>query len=161
MRDQVHRDLVAHLSDEEALEKMRDGWLSAEEWGPAIERVRTRWFGEQSVAEGNRRVGAMMGESLLASKEGQVARLSLESLPRRNVFEKFVPMMGERLRQSIRFEWSPSPTGGVLRVLGQRSTPAEVTLGFFEVVARLMSPPPTIAIEHVDEVLLTFRVEGL
>jgi hypothetical protein len=48
-----------------------------------------------------------------------------------------------------------------LRVFGKRSTPAEVTLGFFEVMARSMSGPPTIVIDHVEDELLIFRVDGL
>src|SRR5262245_2101460 len=111
-KDQVHRDLVANLDDEGALEKMQNGWLDASEWGTAVERVRTRRFADLPVAEGNRRVGALLGERFLASSEGRIVRESLATLPRETVFGKLVPMLGERLRQSIRFEWVATNSGG-------------------------------------------------
>ncbi len=157
-RDRVHRNLVASLDDDEALEKMHEGWLPAEEWGPAIERVRARRFGNHALTEGNRLVGVLLGERFLASPEGNLVRLSIESLPRQSFFERLVPMMGARLRQSIRFEWLPSASGGLLKVLGRRSTPAEVTLGFFQALTAVMSPPPAVAIEDLQDEVLTLRV---
>jgi len=157
-KDQVHRDLVANLDDEEALNKMQNGWLDAGEWGPAIERVRARRFADVPVAEGNRRVGALLGERFLASSEGQIARASIAALPRETVFGKLVPMLGERMRQSIRFEWLPTTSGGELRIHGRRATPAEVTLGFFQIIARESATPTALVLESADEELMVLRV---
>ena len=157
-KDQVHRDLVANLDDEEALEKMQNGWLDAGEWGPAIERVRLRRFGDLPVAEGNRRVGALLGERWLASSEGRIVRESLATLPRDTVFGKLVPMLGERLRQSIRFEWVATSAGGMLEIHGRRATPAEVTLGFFQVIARASDGASTLVLDRVDDELMVLRV---
>ena len=157
-KDQVHRDLVANLDDEEALRKMQNGWLDAGEWGPAIERVRVRRFADLPVAEGNRRVGALLGEQWLASSEGRIARESIAALSQSTLFGKLVPMLGERLRQPIRFEWVATSSGGLLRVLGRRATPAEVTLGFFEVIARASDAASVLALESVDDELIVLRV---
>ncbi len=157
-KDQVHRDLVANLDDEEALEKMQDGWLAAGEWGPAIDRVRTRRFADLPLAEGNRRVGALLGERFLASHEGQLVRTSIETLPMQTVFGKLVPMLGERLRQSIRFEWVATDSGGLLNVRGRRATPAEVTLGFFQTIAGASASASRLALEMVDDELIVLRV---
>jgi hypothetical protein len=159
--DRVHRDLVANLDDEEALKRMQQGWLSSEEWGQAIERVRATRFAESAVTEGNVRVGRLLGERFFSSNEGTLLRLTIDAMPRPEIFGKLLPMMGERLRQSIRFEWIPSDGGGHLRVLGRRAAPPEVTLGFLYALAAIMSPPPSIAIESVAEELLVFRVDGL
>lgn len=157
-KDQVHRDLVANLDDEEALQKMQNGWLDAGEWGPAIERVRVRRFADLPAAEGNRRVGALLGERWLASSEGHIARESIAALPQSTLFGKLVPMLGERLRQSIRFEWVATSSGGMLRVFGRRATPAEVTLGFFEVIARVGDGATVLALESVDDDVMVIRV---
>ena len=159
-KDQVHRDLVANLSDEQALHKMQRGWLDAGEWGPAIERVRASHFADLDVDEGNRRVGALIGESFLASDEGRIARESLETLPRDTLFGKLIPMLGERLRQSIRFEWDPAHDGvsSRMRVIGRRAAPAHVTLGFFQTIASVMPTPPSITIESLDDELMIMRV---
>ncbi|HEX4516429.1 MAG TPA: hypothetical protein VGH87_15920 [Polyangiaceae bacterium] len=159
-KDQVHRDLVANLDDEEALEKMQKGWLAAGEWASAIERMRTRRFADLPVAEGNRRVGALLGERFLASYEGQLARKSIETLPKQVVFGKLVPMLGERLRQSIRFEWVATDSGGILNIRGRRATPAEVTLGFFETIAGASASPPVLALEIVDDELMILHIDG-
>ena len=157
-KDQVHRDLVSNLDDEEALQKMQRGWLDAGEWGPAIERVRARRFGDLPVPEGNRRVGALLGETWLASSEGRLARESIEALPLEVVFGKLVPMLGERLRQAIRFEWVANGSGGWLRIHGRRATPAEVTVGFFQIIAGASSSPATLTLESVDDELMVLRV---
>ncbi|HEY2367017.1 MAG TPA: hypothetical protein VGH87_11565 [Polyangiaceae bacterium] len=157
-KDQVHRDLVANLDDEEALQKMQNGWLDAGEWGPAIERARVRRFGDLPVAEGNRRVGALLGERWLASSEGRIARESIAALPQHTLFGKLVPMLGERLRQAIRFEWVATSAGGMLHVHGRRATPAEVTLGFFEIIARAGDASSMLVLERVDDELMVIRV---
>jgi hypothetical protein len=159
-KDQVHRDLVANLDDEEALEKMQKGWLAAGEWASAIERMRTRRFADLPVAEGNRRVGALLGERFLASYEGQLARKSIETLPKQVVFGKLVPMLGERLRQSIRFEWVATDAGGCLNIRGRRATPAEVTLGFFQTIASVSPRPPVMTLEVRGDDLMILRIEG-
>jgi hypothetical protein len=155
-KDQVHRDLVANLDDEESLQKMQNGWLDAGDWGPAIERVRLRRFADLPVAEGNRRVGALLGERWLASSEGRIARESIAAMPRDVLFGKLVPMLGERLRQSIRIEWVATSTGGALHIIGRRATPAEVTLGFFEIIAR--ESATALALESVEDELMVLRV---
>jgi len=157
-KDQVHRDLVANLDDQESLEKMQNGWLDAGEWGPAIERVRVRRFADLSVTEGNRRVGALLGERWLASSEGRVARESIAVLPQSTLFGKLVPMLGERLRQPIRFEWVPASSGGMLRIHGRRATPAEVTFGFFEIIAHAHDAASVLALESVDDDVMVLRV---
>ena len=157
-KDQVHRDLVANLDDEEALQKMQNGWLDAGEWGPAIERVRVRRFADLPVPEGNRRVGALLGEHWLASSEGRIARESIAALPQHTVFGKLVPMLGERLRQAIRFEWIATSSGGTLHIHGRRATPAEVTLGFFQIIARAHDAASTLALESVDDELMVLRL---
>jgi hypothetical protein len=159
--DRVHRDLVTNLDDDEALQKLQHGWLASEEWAQAIERVRTTRFGERSVAEGNMLVGRLLGERFFASNEGMLVRVTIDAMPRQDLFGKLLPMIGERLRQSIRFEWVPSDGGGLLRVRGRRATPPEVTLGFMLALAAIMPPPPSITVESVDEELLVFRVDGL
>ena len=160
-KDQVHRDLVANLRDEGALDKMQHGWLAADDWGAALERVRAQHFAELPVDEGNRRVGSLLAERFLASNEGQLVRVSLEAVPRQSLFGKLVPMMGQRLRSAIRFEWVPSSGGGRLRILGKRSAPVEVTFGFLQAIVQLMSPPPSIAIETIEPELVIVRVDGL
>jgi hypothetical protein len=157
-KDQVHRDLVANLDDEEALQKMQNGWLAAGDWGPAIERVRVRRFADVPVAEGNRRVGTLLGERWLASSEGRIVRESIAALGHEVVFGKLVPLLAERMRQSIRFEWVTTSSGGELRVHGRRATPAEVTLGFFQIIASAIETPSVLVLESVDDELMVLRL---
>ena len=110
--DRVHRDLVANLDDGEALDKMQRGWLSSEEWGHAIERVRVTRFAGDAIVEGNRRVGLLLGERFFSSAEGNILRATIDAVPHQDLFARLLPMMGERLRQSIRFEWVPFESGG-------------------------------------------------
>jgi hypothetical protein len=157
-KDQVHRDLVANLDDDEALQKMQNGWLDAGEWGPAIERVRARRFADLPIAEGNRRVGALLGERFLSSNEGRIVRESIAVLPRETLFGKLVPMLGERLRQPFRYEWIATKSGGVLRIHGRRATPAEVTLGFFQIIAGASASPAPMVLEQADDELMVLRI---
>jgi hypothetical protein len=101
-------------------------------------------------------VGALLGERFLASSEGRIVRESLAVLPRETVFGKLVPMLGERLRQPMRVEWEATESGGLLRILGRRATPAEVTLGFFEIIAR--ENGASLALESTTDELIVFRV---
>ena len=159
--DRVHRDLVANLDDDEALQKLQQGWLSSGDWSQAIERVRTTRFADSSVSEGNLRVGQLLGDRFFASNEGMLLRVTIDAMPKQDLFGRLLPMIGERLRQSIRFEWVPLDTGGRLHVLGRRATPPEVTLGFLHALVAIMSPSPSVTMESVADELLIFHVDGL
>jgi hypothetical protein len=157
--NRVHRELVAGLGDALALEGAQTGWLSAEDWARAIERVRLAKFPDAPASEAARSVGRYLGEGFLASPDGALIRESLLLLSGPAVFGRLVPTMGSRLRQSLDYDWALTDRGGQLSILGRRVNPPEVTLGFFEAMAAVMTPSPRLQIAKVEPEVLTLSLE--
>jgi len=149
IRNAAHSDLVEALGDDVALQELTAGWLESADWADAVERVCAQRFPDVPRDEAFRAVGQLLGKRYLASDVGKLVLQSLKLVPRERVFANLVPAMAARLRPGFSWLWEPAPSGGVLRVNGDRVTPASTTQGFFEALVKELGPTAQVQLGKV------------
>lgn len=130
----VHRSVVQALGDAVALAAVdRDGYLPANLWAEAFDRVRLARHPSLPLWEGSRRVGYEFAITFLRANENRLVLESLRLLTlHRAMFSVGVPM-AERLRRLLQLDFIDSNDGGgLLQVRGIFVLHPAAWCGFWE-----------------------------